>query len=173
MTMLDPEPFAWNFCPTCGGNLFLTPDGEKDRPHCRSCRRFYYSNPAPAVCCFITQGERLLLAQRAVEPCRGEWSLPGGFVEVGETTEEALVREMREETSLEVGDLRLIGVSTQQSSLYGAVTVLGYVVGKWVGTLQANSDALDLRFFSKTERPALPFQAHRDLLAIFDALPSG
>ena len=43
----------------------------------------------PAVCCLITRGDSLLLGQRAVEPCLGHWTLPGGFVELGETTEEA------------------------------------------------------------------------------------
>ncbi|MCX5769878.1 MAG: NUDIX hydrolase [Candidatus Hydrogenedentes bacterium] len=166
----DPEDFCWNYCPICGGRLTLCTDGEKEQPKCDRCRRFYYRNPVPAVCCFITRDDSLLLAQRAVEPCVGEWTLPGGFVEIGETTEEAVVREMREETTLEIASLRLVGVSTQQSRFYGAVTVLGYYVGEWSGTLQPCSDVLDLRFFSRENRPPMPFQAHRELVAMFDSL---
>lgn len=170
--MNNPKPFAWNFCPICGSGLTIRTDGEKDRPHCGDCGRFYYQNPIPAVCCFVTQGDAILLAQRAVEPCRGEWTLPGGFVEVGETTEEAAVREMYEETRLRVSGLRLVGVSTQQSRFYGAVTVLGYAVSTWTGTLQPDSDAQDLRFFLREERPPIPFTAHVALLALFDAVRS-
>ncbi|HUW60965.1 MAG TPA: NUDIX hydrolase [Candidatus Bathyarchaeia archaeon] len=166
----DPEDFCWNYCPICGGRLRLCFDGEKEQPRCDRCRRFYYRNPVPAVCCFITRDDNLLLAQRAVEPCVGEWTLPGGFVEIGETTEEAIVREMREETTLDIASLRLVGVSTQQSRFYGAVTVLGYYVGEWSGTLQPCSDVVDLRFFSRENRPPLPFRAHRELVAMFDAL---
>lgn len=166
----DPEDFCWNFCPICGERLELCSDGERHQPRCEHCRRFYYRNPVPAVCCFIADGDKLLLAQRGVEPCLGDWTLPGGFVELGETTEEAIVREMREETTLEIGDLRLIGVSTQQSRFYGAVTVLGYRVGEWTGAARACSDVLDLRFFARDERPPMPFQAHRELLAIYDGL---
>lgn len=168
--MQDPVAFSWNYCPICGVRLELRDDGEKPRPYCVHCYRFYYRNPVPAVCCFIARGDEVLLAQRAVEPCRGEWSLPGGFVELGETTEEALVREMREETGLEVSELRLIGVSTQQSPSHGAITVLGYLVEKWDGEPRPDSDALALAFFPKAQRPPLPFRVHQDLIAIFDRL---
>ena len=166
----DPEPFAWNFCPICGAPLVLRADGEKEQPHCAVCRRFYYRNPVPAVCCFVTRGDALLLARRAVEPCLGEWSLPGGFVEIGETTEQAAVRELYEETGLRAGGLCLIGVTTQQSRIAGAVTVLGYAIEEWDGEPRAGSDAMDLRFFPHEERPLLPFKAHRELVDLFDGL---
>lgn len=165
----DPEPFAWNYCPICGTVLAPHDDGERERPHCHGCRRFYYRNPVPAVCCFVASNEDVLLAQRAVEPCLGEWALPGGFVELGETTEEAAIREMHEETGLHVGSLRLIGVRTHQSPLYGAVTVIGYAAEEWEGELHAGSDVMALRFFNTSERPPLPFKAHRELLALFEA----
>lgn len=165
----DPEDFSWNYCPICGGRLVMRMDGDREQPRCDRCRRFYYRNPVPAVCCFITDNAGLLLAQRAVEPCVGEWTLPGGFVELGETTEEAIVREMREETTLEISDLHLVGVSTQQSRFYGAVTVLGYYVGSWRGDVKPCSDVLDLKFFSPAERPPLPFRAHVELVEMFDA----
>jgi len=163
------EPFPWRFCPACGAPLVSRDDGEMPRPHCDACSRFFYHNPTPAVCCFVAEDSRLLLARRAVEPCRGEWSLPGGFVELGESTEEAAARELHEETGLRVGAVRLVGVSTQQSRHYGAVTVLGYAVEEWDGVLQAGSDVSELRFFGPGERPLLPFTTHRELTALFDA----
>lgn len=145
-------------------------DGESQRPFCRKCNRFYYFNPVPATCCFVRKDDTLLLVQRAVEPCRGQWTLPGGFVELGETTEEGAVRELYEETGLVGQGLRLIGASTQSSRQSGAVTILGYLVEAWEGVPEPRSDALAAAFFSKKERPPLAFQAHRDLLAVFDAL---
>ncbi len=167
----EPVPFEWRFCPICATRLVPRDDGERKRPHCTVCRRFYYLNPIPAVCCFITRHDEILLAKRAIEPCRGEWCLPGGFIEMGETTEEAVVRELREETGLTVAGLRLIGASTQQSRYYGAVTVLGYVAERWSGEPRPDTDAMDLRFFGRQERPPLPFTAHRELMALFDVLP--
>jgi len=166
----DIRPIEWNFCPTCGAALTLADDGERPRPHCAACRRFFYNNPVPAACCLVARGDALLLARRAVEPCVGEWALPGGFVEVGETTEEAALRELEEETGIRGARPRLIGASTQPSRLSGAVVVMGYVIDEWEGEPAARSDVLETRFFTRAGRPALAFLAHRELLAIYDGL---
>ena len=168
-----PLPLAWNFCPICGKALVVADDGQGYRPHCADCRRFYYSNPVPAAACFVRRGrDELLFARRAVEPCKGEWSLPGGFVELGETTEEAALRELREETNLRATHARLLGVSTQQSPLSGAVMVLGYVVDAWENeeNMRPDTDAMELCFFSRAARPPLPFRSHRELLQLFDLM---
>lgn len=172
MSYQVPKPFAWNFCGTCGKTLESIHDGQSIQPHCTDCRRFYYRNPVPAACCFVARGhDELLFTQRAVEPCKGEWTLPGGFIELGETAEEAALRELREETNLRGSQVELLGVSTKQSPHAGAVMVLGFVVHQWEGeeAMRPDTDALDLRFFSRHERPPMPFSVHRELLATYDA----
>jgi ADP-ribose pyrophosphatase YjhB (NUDIX family) len=171
MAFIPPTPFAWNYCGICGARLVEADDGQSLRPHCPGCRRFYYRNPVPAACLFVrNEAGHLLLAQRAVEPAKGCWTLPGGFVELGETTEEAALRELLEETGLRATLKGLLGVSTKQSPISGAVMVLGYLVEHWEGELHAATDVSDLKWFAKAERPEVPFSAHRDLLAIYDAL---
>ena len=64
--------------------------------------RKYPDRPIVAVGAVILDGDRVLLIQRGQEPLKGEWSLPGGAVEIGETLEAAVAREVREETSLDV-----------------------------------------------------------------------
>lgn len=167
---IEPAPFAWNYCPICGAALVVCDDGQGDRPCCRECHRFYYSNPVPAACCFVARGDELLFVQRSVEPAKGLWCLPGGFVEVGETTEEAALRELEEETGLRGRSARLIGANTQPSRISGAVIVMGYSVDDWEGEPIAATDAMDVGFFPPDKRPPLAFQAHRELLAIYDSL---
>lgn len=65
--------------------------------------------PRPAVSGVVLQGQEVLLVRRKAPPYVGQWSLPGGAVEVGETMHEAVVREVREETGLEVQPVTLVG----------------------------------------------------------------
>jgi len=170
MTYELPEPFVWRFCGTCGRKLEQRDDGERDRPYCADCRRFYYRNPLPAACCFVERDDgALLFAERGVEPCKGMWSLPGGFVETGESAEEAAGRELLEETGLRAERMRLLGASAKRGSITEGIIVLGYVAEGWSGDACADSDVASLRFFRKDERPQLAFSVHRDLLALFDA----
>lgn len=168
--MLEAQfPFQWNYCPVCATPLELRDDGESKRPHCLRCGRFYYSNPIPATCCLVLLDGKLLLGRRAIEPCRGQWALPGGFVEFGETTEAAALRELKEETGLIGRQLHLIGVTTKPSRLSGYVVVLGYHVSVWEGEPVPGSDLESLEFFAAETRPPLALAAHRELTALFDA----
>lgn len=167
---MEPAPLAWNFCPICGAALALCHDGQSERPCCAGCNRFYYSNPVPAACCFVRRNDELLFVQRSVEPCKGMWTLPGGFVEVGESTDEAALRELFEETGLVGHGVRLIGANTQLSRLSGAVVVMAYEVERWHGEPVADTDAMAVGFFARHARPPIAFQAHRELLAIYDAI---
>ena len=69
---------------------------------CPSCGFVHYENPAPTVQAWIERDGRLLALRRGQEPLKGEWNMPGGFVEAGEGGPEAIAREVREETGLEV-----------------------------------------------------------------------
>jgi len=166
--------FAWNHCPICGNTLIEADDGQSPRPHCPPCGRFYYSNPAPAACCFLTNdaGE-LMMVQRAIEPRKGLWTLPGGFVELGETTEEAALRELHEETGLIGRGAKLMGVSTRPSKMSGGIIVLGYTVDEWEGEMRPDTDAMDIGFFSRENRPEIAFEVHEELIRIYDEIVHG
>ena len=94
---------------------------------------------------------RLLVVQRANEPGRGLWSVPGGRVEPGEDDAAALVREMREETGLEVVPGPLVG-----SVRRGPFAIADYRCTVRGGTLRAGDDALDARFVDRAALAALP-----------------
>ena len=171
MGWTPPKPFEWNHCGTCGARLRPAHDGERERPWCGDCNRFYYRNPVPACCVLVEDGAGgLLFVQRAVEPARGRWTLPGGFMEAGERAEECVARELEEETGLVAESCRILGVSAGHNALSGHVLVLGFLVERWRGAPRAGSDALDLAFLGREARPDVPFTAHRELLACYDAL---
>ncbi|HZU11223.1 MAG TPA: NUDIX hydrolase [Chloroflexota bacterium] len=101
-----------DFCPGCGGSLveqFVSAEG-RDRLVCTQCARIHYVNPAPVAGTIPVSDGRLWLLQRGIEPRLGYWTFPAGFMEMGETVEEAACRETREELNLEVRLRGLIGV---------------------------------------------------------------
>lgn len=168
---LPNRVFRHNYCGTCGLKLIEADDGQSIRPHCPDCNRFYYYNPVPAACCFLTNdADELLLVQRSVEPRRGYWTLPGGFVEVGETPEEGAIRELQEETGLDGVGTELLGIACCPSKTSGGIIVIGYTVREWSGEMEAKTDAMDLGFFSLENRPPIAFEVHEELLAIYDRM---
>ena len=163
-----PLPMAWKYCPITGEKLVTADDGQGPRPYSVGARRFYYSNPVPAACCFVTKGDAILFVQRSVEPRKGLWTVPGGFVEVGETPEQAALRELEEETALIGERAILLGVRGKPHRDAGGVIVIAYRVPEWSGELVAATDAMDAAFFGPGERPPMAFDAHVELLADFD-----
>jgi ADP-ribose pyrophosphatase YjhB (NUDIX family) len=118
------------------------------------------------------RGNRLLLIKRGHEPGAGLWSLPGGRIEPGETDEEAVVREILEETGLRVECRDLLG-TVELPGLGGAVIeVSDYRAVVTGGDLAPGDDAEDARWVGAAEFDALPLTSGlAGYLAAWDALP--
>lgn len=101
------------FCSECGSSqLHMSmPYGDIGlRYICQSCGAIHYSRHSMVAACIATWEGRILLCQRAIEPYRGLWTIPGGYVEIGETLQEAAIRETREEAQTVVADLQLLAM---------------------------------------------------------------
>ena len=91
----------FRFCPVCGSELF-TPNSEKSN-RCAGCGFEFFLNPSGAyVAIIVDEQGRLLVARRDREPACGTLDLPGGFADIGETAEQGVAREVKEETGLDV-----------------------------------------------------------------------
>lgn len=91
----------FRFCPKCGSNQFIE-HNEKSKK-CSDCGFIYYFNSSAAVVAVIENGKgEILVARRAKDPAKGTLDLPGGFVDLYETAEEAVAREIKEETGLSI-----------------------------------------------------------------------
>ncbi|MBM3835111.1 MAG: NUDIX domain-containing protein [Verrucomicrobia bacterium] len=100
------EPYRhFRHCPRCGEKLEIAPE-PADQFQCGRCRFAYYFNPAIAAAAFVSRPDgTVLFIRRAKEPAQGKLAIPGGFIDIGETAEEALRREIREEVNLDATSL--------------------------------------------------------------------
>jgi len=150
------------YCAMCGKQLSKSP-GEHGHLFCRQCGFIHYRNPLPAVVLMVHDNERVLLVRRAVQPKKGMLSLPGGFLETGETPEECGHRELLEETGLKALDSRLLGVETDLTA-YGGIILAVLEVKQWEGIALAGDDASEVIWCPIREVPELAFSAHNRLV---------
>jgi 8-oxo-dGTP diphosphatase len=101
------------------------------------------------------EAERLLLIQRGHEPGAGRWSLPGGRVEAGETDQQAVVREVAEETGLLVTCGRMVGAVQRPGPAGSVYEIRDYAALVTGGTLAAGDDAADARWYTPAQAAAL------------------
>jgi 8-oxo-dGTP diphosphatase len=106
----------------------------------------------------LFEDDSVLLVQRKYMPFQGAWALPGGFVEYGERTEDAVIREVFEETGLKTNIRLLLGVySDPHRDPRGHTVTVVYFLQKVSGELSAGDDATTAKFFKRNELPALAF----------------
>jgi ADP-ribose pyrophosphatase YjhB (NUDIX family) len=151
---------GWRLCPRCGGSL------ARDDNHlrCEACGERYYANAIPGVQGILERDGRVLLARRAHEPRRGHWDLPGGFVEETEDAVDALRREFREETGLEVEPVRLLRIDIEPYGDRHVFSVTWIVRGE--GEPVAADDVAELRWFARHELPGeMAFPGQESVLA--------
>jgi ADP-ribose pyrophosphatase YjhB (NUDIX family) len=144
---LNPALEDLHFCPRCG----QTPTIDAPRSiTCEHCGYGAFYNPKPvAVVIPVTADDEIILMRRGFEPRRGHWSLPGGFVDLGETVETAAVREVMEELDLRVQITGLVGVYSRAQDR----TVVVVYAATAQGTPSLSEEALEVRAFAPIDIP--------------------
>jgi len=102
-----------------------------------------------------------------VEPKKGFWCLPGGFMELGETPEQGALRELKEETNLTGHIGMLLGVTSNHSDKYNTVLMIGYLIENYTGTPRAGDDASDIACFDFDDLPEVAFESHKKFIRIY------
>lgn len=136
----------------CGQRLTTAiPEGDtRRRLVCMDCGFVHYINPRPVAGTIPMRNDgKILLGRRDIEPRRGFWVFPGGFMDVGETAEEAAIRETMEETRLEVRNLELLGVFTR---LEPGVVVIVFQA-EAVGEAEVGHETSEIGWFAPHEIP--------------------
>ncbi|MEM9255674.1 MAG: NUDIX domain-containing protein [Pseudomonadota bacterium] len=144
----------FNFCSECGEPLLPRVVAGEVRRHayCQRCQSPCYQHAQIVVTVFVACGQRLLWIQRDLEPQRGKWAIPGGFLERGETLAEGAARELREEAG--------VCLEADKLSLYmtGTITFINQVYVGFRATIDEpvchpGVESMDCGFFSSSECP--------------------
>jgi ADP-ribose pyrophosphatase YjhB (NUDIX family) len=146
------EPMV-RFCSRCGVRLAFGPVAgeERDRLACPSCGFVSYVNPRLVVTTLpITSRGEVILIRRGIEPGRGQWAQPGGFLEIDETVREAAVRETLEETGLRVEAGAIVGL---YSRVQAAVVVIAFEARIVGGAPTITRESLETRPFAPDAIP--------------------
>jgi ADP-ribose pyrophosphatase YjhB (NUDIX family) len=155
---------ARRFCFSCGARLEKNEFEGRDRDVCPACGTVSYINPIPAAAVIIIREGKILLVRRAVEPKKGLWSLPAGFIEVDETVRECAVRELKEETSLDVELTGILDVYTIFDDPRYVCLLVVYTAEVVGGSLAPGDDADKAEFFAPDGLPPIAFAKHAEAI---------
>lgn len=162
MTITAPKEIA--YCSRCSASMTTKTKAGKLRRVCIECGFTYFAEPKVGVGVAVIDEDKLMLVQRRMNPERGKWSLPGGYLDRGEDPQQTAVREALEETNLEVEIDGLVGVYHNPPSEGGASVFILYQAKRVGGTLQAGDDADDAGFFGLDELPEIAFSSTLDAI---------
>ena len=153
-----------NFCVRCGNVLEKRERFGAERPVCIKCDYTHFFDPKVAAAMWLTQNNKLLLVRRAIEPAKGLWTIPGGFVDAWETPAETASRECAEETGLRVITSKLLDLVPNQNQSSRAGFVIFYTGQIISGDLKAGDDADAVDWFSINHLPEIAFYATQTMI---------
>jgi mutator protein MutT len=142
------------FCPKCGKSFTKI---SARNTQCKNCGLDYYVNPRSCNAIIIVDDrKRILFVKRAIDPSKGLWDLPGGFIDIGETAEQSVVREAKEELGVEVGDVQYLFSGYDRYEYKGLnYHTLGFVFTARIiaGEMKPLDDVGEIQYFSEEDTP--------------------
>ncbi|MBW2610614.1 MAG: NUDIX hydrolase [Deltaproteobacteria bacterium] len=165
--------YEFQYCPVCGGGLksSILKDNEPARLICTECDFIFYQDPKLVACTIVEIDNKIVLLKRGVEPERGKWVMPGGYVDRGEKVEAAAVRETSEECGIQVRVKNLMGIYSYTGQIEAVVV---YVSEHLSGELIVGDETLEVKLLSPRDIPwdDLAFQSTVDALRDYCRLKS-
>ncbi len=142
-----------NFCSHCGSSAIVSqiPQGDTRRRFtCADCNAVFYENPKIVAACILEWQEKILLCRRAIEPRKGMWTVPGGFLENNESMVEGAFREAKEESGATAEGLKLFSIHNIKHAHQVYVTYCGRLGG---GICSAEHETSEVALYGKNEIP--------------------
>jgi 8-oxo-dGTP diphosphatase len=155
----------FTYCPWCNTKLVEAEIDGKIRRHCPNCDFINYRNPIPAAGAIIDNGLGLLLVKRKYTPYIGDWCFPAGFMEYGESPQHCCIRELKEETGLDIKIEKLFNVYAGQDDPRTRAVLILYLANTDGSAPIPGDDALEARYFDFESLPSnVAFASHRQAI---------
>jgi len=169
MNKENPREKQYKFCPTCAAELNWKMIETRNYLCCPKCDFVFWNNPKPVTSAVIVKDNKVLMIKRNRDPLKGYWVLPGGYIDYEEKPEEAVIRETKEETNLDIKPEKLVGVYRINNDPTGVNIDIIYLASIVSGELKINDEeASEYGFFSVDELPEqIPYK-HRDAIIDWD-----
>jgi 8-oxo-dGTP diphosphatase len=169
LAILKGMATEYRFCPNCATPLQSIYRYDRVRPSCPACGFVHFSDPKVAVIALVVAKGAVLLVRRAVDPGKGLWSLPGGYMDAGEMPTEALHREVAEETGLAIDVGRISAIFPMENGAGQRVGIVLAFQATPAGTdveVCAQDDVSEAGWFGPNQIPSdLAFDSTQTLIA--------
>jgi ADP-ribose pyrophosphatase YjhB (NUDIX family) len=161
-----------NYCSECGTRIAPQGNAQVQHKHyaCVACGTTHYENPRVIASCIVCWDNKILMCRRSEQPARGQWTVPSGYLECGETLEECAVRETLEETGVIVDPGRLELYSVTSMTAIEQVAVAFRVTATADPQPRPGPECLDVAFMSEADLPNLDFAWRRAMGDSLDRL---
>jgi len=166
---MEIEPPDYRYCPFCKKKLKVRIEEGKERKWCSECDWTYYPYVAQSITALIIKKGQALMVKRGRQPYKGTWMFPAGFVDFGEHPEDALHREVDEETGLKIKQANLLKVyqCKDDPRAMGHI-VFCYQVDVIEGQLITDEDEnLDIGWFDVNNLPEIGWEVHQQVVKEF------
>ncbi len=158
----------YSYCPWCASPLVGRLSDGHERLVCPNCDFIWYRNPIPAAGAILFRDNSILLTKRKYPPREGDWCFPAGFMEYSESPAECCVRELKEETGLDIKISGLFHAYAGHDDPRSNAVLILYLADISGGELRPGDDAIETVFFELDRIPPnIAFQAHRDAIRDF------
>ena len=161
----------YRYCPKCGQSLqeIILGMNKAPRLKCLDCGFIFYQNSKPTASALIVNGGKVLLGKRSIEPYKNYWDILGGFLELGESPEHGVHREIKEETGLDIEILDLLGIFMDEYGPGGEATLnICYLAKVVAGEAKPADDVDELRWFTASDIPKnLAFKNGRGIIDLW------
>src|SRR6266851_6115829 len=153
------------FCPLCATKLIEKHIYDAQRQTCPMCGFINFLEPKVVAVVIVEYRGDFLLGRRNMDPGNGLWSFVGGYVDRGEKVEEAAIREVKEETNLDVQLENLLGIYSQNGNPHVVIGYRASVVNDDINKMAGQPDEVsELAFFTREEMPDLAFPMDKQIL---------